>query len=43
MQDLAELADDPTGCSEVAKDGYLFSWNFCVTRSAVLRVAEGRQ
>jgi len=42
VKDLAELADGPIGCSEVAKGGYLFAWNFCVTRSAVLTVAEGR-
>ena len=41
-KDLAELADGPTGCSEVAKSGYLFAWNFCVTRSAVLTAAEER-
>ena len=38
--DLAELADGPTGCGEVARGGCLFAWNFSVTRSTVLTEAE---
>ena len=40
--DLAELADGPTGCGEVARGGYLFVWNLNVTMSTVLREAETR-
>ena len=35
VQELAELAEGPTGCGEVARGGHLFSWNFSVTRSPV--------
>jgi len=35
--ELAELADGPTGCDEVATDWCLFAWNFSVTRSTVFR------
>jgi hypothetical protein len=31
--ELAELADGPTGCGEVARDGCSFAWNFSATRS----------
>ena len=36
MEDLAELADVPTGCGEVARGGCSYAWNFSVTRSTVL-------
>ena len=35
-KELAELADGPTGCGEVARGGCLFARNFIVTRSTVL-------
>jgi hypothetical protein len=41
-ENLAELADAPTGCSKVARGGFLFAWNFRVARSTALTVAEGR-
>jgi hypothetical protein len=42
VEDLTELADGPTGYREVARAGCLFAWNFSVTRSTVLTVAERR-
>jgi len=39
---LAELADGPTGCGEVAMGGCIFVWNFSVTRTAILTEAEKR-
>ena len=33
-KELAELADGPAGCGEVARGGCLFAWNLRVTRSA---------
>jgi hypothetical protein len=42
VEDLAELLDGPTGCGEVAKGGCLCAWNFSVTWSAVLTVADRR-
>jgi len=39
---LAELANGPTGCGEVARGGCLFGWNFNVTGSTVLTNAERR-
>ena len=42
LEDLAELADEPTGFGEVARGGCLFAWNFSVTRSTVLTEAERR-
>ena len=39
---LGELAVWPTVCSEVAKRGCLFAWNFSVTRTAVFTQTEGR-
>jgi len=41
-EDLAELADAPTGCGKVAKVGCLFAWNFRVARSTALTAAGGR-
>jgi hypothetical protein len=35
-----ELADEPTGRGEVARCGCLFAWNFNVSSSTVLTVAE---
>ena len=42
VEELAKLADEPTGRCEVAKSGCLFAWNFSVTRSPVLAGAERR-
>ena len=42
VEELAELADEPAWCGEVAKGGWLFAWNFNVTKSAVPVVAERR-
>jgi hypothetical protein len=42
MVGLAELADGPTGCGEVARGGCWFAWNLSVTRSTVVTVAERR-
>jgi hypothetical protein len=42
MDDLAELADGPTGCGEVARGGCSLSWNCSVTKTAVLTEAEIR-
>jgi hypothetical protein len=42
VEELAELADGPTGCGEVARGGCSFAWNFSVKRSLVLTVAERR-
>jgi hypothetical protein len=32
VEELAELADGPSGCGGVARGGCLFDWNFSVTR-----------
>ena len=42
MDELAELADGPTGSGETARGGCLFAWNISVTRSTVRTVAERR-
>jgi hypothetical protein len=42
MEELAELADRPTGCGEVVRGGGLFACNFRVTRSAVRTEADRR-
>ena len=42
MEELAEPADGPAECSEVARGGCVFAWSFSVTRSAELTVAERR-
>ena len=42
VEELAELADGPTGRGEVARGGCSFAWNFSVTRSPVLTGAERR-
>jgi len=42
VEELAELADGPDGCGEKAGGGWLFAWNFSVTRSSVLTEAERR-
>jgi hypothetical protein len=36
LEELAELADGPTRCGELARGGCLCAWNFSVTRSFVL-------
>jgi hypothetical protein len=41
VEELAGLADEPSGIGEVARGGCLFAWNFSVTRSTVLN--EGRE
>jgi len=40
LEEIAELADGPTGCTEVARGGCLFAWNFSVSRSTVLTETE---
>jgi len=42
VEELAELADGPTGRGEVAKGGCAFAWNISLTRSPVLTGAERR-
>ena len=42
VEELAELADGPPGCGEVARGGCAVAWNVRVTRSNVLREEEGR-
>ena len=42
VEELAELADGPTGRGEVARGGCLFAWNISVTRSPLLTGAERR-
>jgi len=41
VKELAELADGPAGCGEIARGGCSFTWNFSVTRSTVLKVYGG--
>jgi hypothetical protein len=36
--ELAEPLTAPLGCSEVARGGFLFAWNFSVTTSTALTV-----
>jgi hypothetical protein len=36
VEELAELADGPTGCGEMARGGCLCTWNFSVTRPDAL-------
>lgn len=36
VEEIAELADGPTGCDQLARDGCLFGCDFSVTRSTVL-------
>jgi hypothetical protein len=40
--ELVELAEGPTGCCKMARGGCRYAWNFSVTRSAVIEVAERR-
>jgi hypothetical protein len=40
VEELVELADEPTGCGEVVWGGHLLAWNFSVTRLAVLMEVE---
>jgi hypothetical protein len=42
VEELAELADGPTKCGEVARGGCLFDGNFSVTSSTVLTQVERR-
>ena len=42
MEELAKLADGPTGCGEMVRGGGLFACNFRVTRSAVSAEANRR-
>jgi hypothetical protein len=41
VEDLAELADVPSWCGDVARDGCFCAWNVSVTRSTVLYGGEG--
>jgi len=41
-EDLAKVADAPTGSDEVARGGCLLACNFRVTRSTAITEAEGR-
>jgi len=34
------MADEPTGCGELASGGFLLTWNLSVTRSPVLMETE---
>jgi hypothetical protein len=36
VEEIAGLADGPTGCDQLARGGCLFVCDFSVTRSAVL-------
>ena len=36
LKELAELADGPAGCGELARGGCLFASNFSATRSIVI-------
>jgi hypothetical protein len=40
VEELAELAEGPTVCREVARGGCLLAWNFSVTRLTVLTQGE---
>jgi hypothetical protein len=40
LQEVAELADGPIGCGELARGGCLFAWNFSVTRLVVFTEAQ---
>lgn len=42
VETLAQLADWPAGCGELAWRGCLCAWNFNVARSPVFTGAEGR-
>ena len=42
LQSLAELADGPSGCGEVARGGFCCAWNLSVTRTVVLYVRRMR-
>jgi len=35
VEELAKLADGPTGCGIAARSGCLLAWNFSVTGSTV--------
>jgi hypothetical protein len=39
---LAELADERTGCGEMARGGCSFAWNFSMASSALFTKAERR-
>jgi hypothetical protein len=34
------MVGGPTGCGELVRGGFLFAWNYSVTRSPVLTEAE---
>jgi hypothetical protein len=38
--EFVELAAGPTGCCKMASGGCGYAWNFSVTRSTVIKVAE---
>jgi hypothetical protein len=37
VEEIAELADGPSGCDQLARGGYLFACDFSVARSAVVK------
>jgi len=37
VEELAELADEPAGCGDMARGGCLCAWNFSVTMSTVFK------
>jgi len=36
VEEVAQLADGPTGCGQMARGGCLFACNFSATRTSVL-------
>ena len=42
MEDLTLLGNGPSECSEMARGGGSYAWNFSVTQSPVLTKAERR-
>jgi hypothetical protein len=42
VEELVELAEGPTVCGKVRKNGCLFAWNFRDTQSTVLTEMERR-
>ena len=42
LEDLALFGNGPSECSEMARGGCSYAWNFSVTQSPVLTKAERR-
>jgi hypothetical protein len=42
VEEIAELAVEPTGCGEMARVGCSLAWNYSVARTAVLTEVERR-